>query len=243
MKWNEGEMTALLATKPPDWEGRLTYKPPKSSSTFSRETGYKERYFKLVGNLMFCLRVTPEGQGDPAEPVLVLLMENFTVAADQMAELHSFTVTFRGEENHEKRHCFVTDSARSVTQWVEVLKDSSYQQRRERLILLQIKLRNRTGLNPLLGTNLESNPVYSLGSGHDADTRVSPLEASQPPVPAPRTKAKGKASSSGFTSHLGVEYWEDPTLREDVERREENSVGATKSSFTSHVPTGNLVEL
>jgi hypothetical protein len=56
----------------------------------------QERYFKLVGNLLFCLRLAPQGkvvtllvltlhpglQGEVTEPVLVLLMENFTVSAD-----------------------------------------------------------------------------------------------------------------------------------------------------------------
>ena len=133
-----------------------------------------------------------------------------------LQELQSFTVTFRSEEviitrtilwwlrlkvrggsfliscsvQEEKKHNFVTDSARSVSQWVEVptqtwrnrewclklqaLRESSYTQRREKLILLQvfhelmnssihiqfcshpdmtcfqIKLRNKTGVDPLL---------------------------------------------------------------------------------------------
>lgn len=73
---------------------------------------YQERYFKLVGNLLFCLRINPQGkvtnnqisvnslisyqkyngesahylfvQGDESDPVGVLLMENFTVYPDPM---------------------------------------------------------------------------------------------------------------------------------------------------------------
>ncbi len=29
MKWNEGESLAFLASRTPDWQGRLSYKPPK----------------------------------------------------------------------------------------------------------------------------------------------------------------------------------------------------------------------
>lgn len=236
-------MVTLLASKPADWEGRLTYRAPKSSSTFSKQTGYKERYFKLVGNLLFCLRLAPQGKGEVTEPVLVLLMENFTVSADPAQEMHSFTLTFRAEESQdERRHCFVSDSARSVGQWVEALRESSYQHRREQLILLQIKLRNRTGLDPLLGTNLDSNPVYSLGGGPCPALRPGPDLPEEPPLPVPRTKAKAKAA--GFTSHLGVETC--PGLREVEGRPAEAGgrvLGAQKPSFTSHVPTGNLLDL
>ena len=69
---------------------------------------YQERYFKLVGNLLFCLRINSHGkvstinfseakiaksvhdiyymlfQGDESDPVGVLLMENFTVNPDPM---------------------------------------------------------------------------------------------------------------------------------------------------------------
>ena len=70
---------------------------------------HQERYFKLVGNLLFCLRINTQGkvttnyffqnrcqvthlkiqigmfvQGDESDPVGVLLMENFTVNPDPM---------------------------------------------------------------------------------------------------------------------------------------------------------------
>jgi len=249
MKWNEAEVAALLASKSPDWEGRLTYKPPKSSNTFSKQAGYKDRYFKLLGNLLFCLRLGPGGQAEISDPVLVLLMENFTVAADNIQELHSFTVTFRAEENNEKKHSFVTDSARSVTQWIEALQGASYQGIREKLILLQIKLRNRTGLDPLQGTNLESNPVYNLGKHPTMRTAHLAREASPVvnlcPVPVPRTKIKGKGA--GFTSHLGVEHWEPEPDREEATHTEDwankGQKVAKKPSFTSHVPTANLLDL
>merc|ERR1719186_1024198 len=133
-----------------------------------------------------------------------------------MQELQSFTVTFRSEEE-EKKHNFVTDSARSVSQWVEALRESSYTQRRERLILLQIKLRNKTGIDPLLGTNLENNPVYSPATTSLPNSPDHIGNLSGPPQPAPRMKPKGK--TKGPTFYTGVE--EDTSLRESVERCEE----------------------
>ena len=74
-----------------------------------------------MGNLLFCLRLGPDYRGDNTDPVAVLLVENCTVSRDtELAELSSFSIVFRGEENTEKRHSFVAESSRSVTQWLEV---------------------------------------------------------------------------------------------------------------------------
>ena len=43
---------------------------------------------------------------------------------------------------------------------VQALEGCSYQKQREELILLQIKLRNKTGVDPLRGTGLHHNPIY-----------------------------------------------------------------------------------
>ena len=130
MKWNENEMTSFLSSKPPDWEGRLCYKPPRSSGTFSLEPVFKERYFKLMGNLLYCLRLGPESRGDTSDPVMVLVLENFTVASRQAVEspdLNTFSITFKADESGvspgEKKHVFVADSPRTVTQWIEVVYD------------------------------------------------------------------------------------------------------------------------
>ena len=120
MKWNEAEAISLLTSKPPDWEGRLTYKPPKSSSSFALQTVYKERYFKLMGNLLFCLRLGQDNKGELTDPVTVLVMENFVVTREDIQEINSFSIVFKSEENCEKKHIFVAESTRAVTQWIEV---------------------------------------------------------------------------------------------------------------------------
>ena len=71
--------------------------------------------------------------GAANDAVIVFLMENFLVGRDEGSEeLHSFFLTFKHEDSGcgsagDKRHCFVADSARSVTQWIEVRE--SWQQR------------------------------------------------------------------------------------------------------------------
>ena len=120
MKWNEAEVISLLTSKPPDWEGRLTYKPPKSSHSFSLQTVYKERCFKLMGNLLFCLRLGQDNKGEVTDPVTVLVMENFVVTREDIQEINSFSIVFKSEESSEKKHSFVAESTRAVTQWIEV---------------------------------------------------------------------------------------------------------------------------
>ena len=139
MRWNETEIGVFLTSKPPDWEGRLCYKPPKSSGAWSLEPVFKERYFKLLGNLLYCLRLGPYSKGQTSDPVMVLVLENFTVTPSRQtadgSDLNTFSITFRGEESGssvgDKKHVFVADSGRTVTQWTEVnTRTRRYTQRR-----------------------------------------------------------------------------------------------------------------
>lgn len=232
MKWNENEMTSFLSSKPPDWEGRLCYKPPRSSGTFSLEPVFKERYFKLMGNLLYCLRLGPESRGDTSDPVMVLVLENFTVVSRQAVEspdLNTFSITFKADESGvspgEKKHVFVADSPRTVTQWIEALKNCSYEFKREQLILLQIKLRNLTGVDPLRATAFQHNPVYFLNNRPPRD----PTLLRSPPHPPQR---KVKQRSGNFTSHIGIQTWD---RTEDSDCDQLKSVSATIPSFKSHI--------
>ena len=57
MRFNIDALSSLLATnKAPDWEGGLCYKAPLSSGLLALQPVFKERYFKLIGNLLFCLK-------------------------------------------------------------------------------------------------------------------------------------------------------------------------------------------
>ena len=64
--------------------------------------------------------------GDISDPVIVFVMENFDITKDDMSdELHSFFITFKHEDNGgagvgDRKHSFVADSDRNVTQWMEV---------------------------------------------------------------------------------------------------------------------------
>jgi len=238
MRWNETEIGVFLSSKPPDWEGRLCYKPPKSSGgwNLSLEPVFKERYFKLLGNLLYCLRLGPDSKGQTNDPVMVLVLENFTVTSSRQSaegcDLNTFSITFRGEESGsslgEKKHLFVADSGRTVTQWTEALKNCSYEYKREQLILLQIKLRNKTGIDPLRSTAFQYNPVYFLNNKPPRD----PTLLRSPPEP-PRRKLKNiRNGSSSFTSHIGIENWDSC---EENHCDNVKSISATNPSFKSHL--------
>merc|ERR1711915_155072 len=134
-------------------------------------------------------------------------MENFTVSKDDMEELNSFSIIFKFEESSEKRHCFVAESARAVVQWIEALQSSSYERRREQLILLQIKIRNKTGVDPLRTSAFEHNPSYFLESRQILQPNLI-REAPEPPVRKGKSGRVGTPKNSGFTSHIGIENWE-----------------------------------
>jgi len=257
MRWNEAEIGAFLSSKPPDWEGRLCYKPPRSSGgwNLSLEPVFKERYFKLLGNLLYCLRLGPDTRGQTNDPVMVLVLENFTVTSSRQtaeaAELNTFSITFKGEESGsslgDKKHVFVADSGRTVTQWTEVeilhqafsretfifyhyqaLKNCSYEYKREQLILLQIKLRNKTGVDPLRSTAFQYNPVYFLNNKPPRD----PTLLRTPPEPPQRKTKTTKNGSSRFTSHIGIEHWDSC---EEDHCDNVKSISATNPSFKSHL--------
>ena len=58
MKYNMEALSSLVTTssKSPDWEGGLCYKAPVSPGLLALQPVFKERYFKLIGNLLFCLK-------------------------------------------------------------------------------------------------------------------------------------------------------------------------------------------
>ena len=110
-----------------------------------------------------------------------------------------------------------------------------YEVLRTRLLNLQIKLRTRTGRDPLLGTNLDQNPIYSGAKGNSLPVFDDPGSNSGTPRAKPRSS---KSKKSTFQSHV-VESWEP-----QVGEREEEAapVASKKASFKSHIPEGTLID-
>ena len=156
MRWNEGEV-AQLAHQTATWEGKLLHKPPKSrNSTFANLTGNnnepRERWFKLRANCLFYFRLSSNGGRPPlgTEPMGVLILECFHVQPEGFESASAFSIIFN-DVSGSRKHVFNAETERHSKQWQNALKQASYQHLREKLINLQITLRQRTGCDPLRG--------------------------------------------------------------------------------------------
>lgn len=254
MRWNEAEV-AVLAHQPPEWEGKLTYRAPKTknsrgfpnlaftSSTSQNET--RDRWFRLRANCLFYLRLGPS-DSRPApgtEPMGVFILEGFHVQSEGFEAPNAFSILFADEPNAEKRHLFVAESERSAAQWTAALRLASYQGLRERLVNLQIKLREKTGQDPLRGTGFQHNQLFDIQAA--CKTEFAPaaaLDVASPPKPKPR-KPKPKTT---FQSHV-MENWEEHSpvsaIANSSEENEDVVLVQKKPSFRSHVPVGNLLDI
>ncbi|TRY74688.1 hypothetical protein TCAL_08375 [Tigriopus californicus] len=253
MRFNENEVMAL-AFQTPEWEGKLQYKAPSRGHTsFSRGSDYKDRWFRLRANCLFYFRLGPGTTGSDrpplgTEPMGLLLLEGSHVEQEgyDLATIHAFSIAFpnEGGVGSGKRHLFLADSGLHLRQWISALKTARYDRLREKLVHLQIKIRNRTGKDPLMGTGFEYNHLFttSLPSQVIVPNFFSEEGQGQSPKAKPR-KAKIK---SNFQSHV-VERWEPPRPEHELETQlaEVNLKEARqKASFQSHlVPEGQLIDL
>lgn len=242
MKWNEGESVAFLASRIPDWQGLLSYKPPRQGGTFAlQQSVFKERYFKLVGNLLFCLR------SEGGEVISLLVLETCSVQKEDKDQ-NLFSISFAAEDSGGgggvEKHIFAAETKQGVIQWIEALQCASYEKKREELILLQIKLRSLIGKDPLEGTAFANSQVYSLRNRDEE--AVEAAEAAPSRSPGRRTckvHNKNGAARSNFTSHLGIQVWERREDEEHVCDESCHTVAQPTPSFKSHVQvTTNLIE-
>ncbi|KAJ1530645.1 hypothetical protein ONE63_005517 [Megalurothrips usitatus] len=146
MRFNEKEASEIL-NGTIDLEGRLNFRKlcPGSYS----QPAYKERWFKLKGNLLFYFRINEIGRIDFKQPCGLIVLENCSVQAEGNSGVpFAFSLTFRDEP--DKKLVFAARSEDHVQQWISALKQSSYEYWRQQLILLQSKICFRTGKDPLL---------------------------------------------------------------------------------------------
>lgn len=141
MKFNEREL-AEASSGPADLEGRLNHKR-------AHKAVFKEKWFKLRCNLLFYFNINEFGKIDKKQPAGVIVLENYSINLDNVSEgIFAFSIAFRDE--HEKRHVLSGRSECQIEEWVNALKQASYEYWRSRLIMLQEKLCKKTGKDPLL---------------------------------------------------------------------------------------------
>ncbi|RWS16259.1 pleckstriny domain-containing family J member 1-like protein [Dinothrombium tinctorium] len=132
MKLNEREI-CLFAFGPGDKEGRIYHKTYTNTASFNPGfvvipgIGFKERWFKLKGNLLFYYKVNEFGGINSKDPIAF-------------------------EPEPEKKHIFGCSNQQICEDWISVLKRSSYQRLKNELQELQMKIIAKTGSDPLSGT-------------------------------------------------------------------------------------------
>lgn len=143
MKFNDREVI-IQGDEKPDMEGILHYKRTNTSDWSSWYSGpsLKERKFKLIHNLLFYYR-----NGD-REPLGVFILENMKVKKEKHSGMFfAFSIEFVDEE---QKYFFSCRTQEETDNWVEKLKEASYEYWRTQLIILQKKISMRTGKEPVL---------------------------------------------------------------------------------------------
>lgn len=152
MRFNDKEIAKVSYTKG-DLEGILNHMRPQGNewSDWYQQPCFKERYFKLKGNLLYYYRVNEQDQG----PLGVLVLENAHVAYERPHKgIHfAFSLTFKVQDkfrDNEAKHIFSCRCEADVNTWVSALKTSSYEYWRSQCIILRTKLAMKTGKDPIL---------------------------------------------------------------------------------------------
>ncbi|GLG97911.1 Pleckstrin-like proteiny domain-containing family J member 1 [Gryllus bimaculatus] len=179
MRFNDKEL-AEIGVGAVELEGRLNHRRP-TSGNFT-QSGFKERWFKLKSNLLFYFRINELGKIDYKQPAGVFVLENSNVQYEMGIGIpFAFSVTFRDEP--DKKHVFSGRSESHIQQWVNAMRQATYEYWRSQLIILQTKINARTGKDPLLLL------PHNAGTVRDIDT----------PPTKPRTVGP---RSSSFQSHV-----------------------------------------
>lgn len=145
MKFNDREI-AVKGTGQVDLEGVFQYLRPQSNdwANWYSQPVYKERKFKLVSNLLFYYRL------DDAEPIGVLVLENFTVQHEKPFHGVSFPFSIEFADELQRKHIFACKCQADADKWVSKLKSASYEYWRTELSILQKKISMRTGRDPMM---------------------------------------------------------------------------------------------
>jgi hypothetical protein len=138
MRFNDKELTEY-ANGTGDKEGRMYHK-------YIRD-GYKERWFKLKGNLLFYYRVNEYGGIHSKEPVGLFVVEDCSIQTEDNSSLpFAFSITFTCDP---RKHYFGCSNQVTCDDWVKLLKAASYQTLKRKLYDMQTRLLNMTGVDPL----------------------------------------------------------------------------------------------
>ncbi|XP_030748495.1 pleckstrin homology domain-containing family J member 1-like [Sitophilus oryzae] len=185
MRYNDKELVTVSESKP-DLEGVLHHMKPQGNewSDWYQQPSFKERYFKLIANLLYYYRTNNE-----VEPLGVLVLENAQIAYERPHKgiPFAFSITFKVNDKFkdtEAKHIFSCRCDRDVSKWVSALKTASYEYWRSQYLILKTKIDMKAGNDPVL-EYLKDNNVST--------TSTMKVEIK---------KKKTKSTKSTFYSHI-----------------------------------------
>eukprot|EP00731_Ephydatia_muelleri_P018946 Em0011g986a len=144
MRFNEKELALFAASFEPDREGLLE----KKGAT--KGQGYKARWFRLKGNLLFYYKVDESGGWESSAPVGVIVLEGCAVKTVNIdSRPYTFSLEFQNDD--ARTYILVASSQSELDGWVEVLKAASYESLREMKAALQKQLSELTGTSEDVG--------------------------------------------------------------------------------------------
>lgn len=117
------------------------------------------------------------------QPSGIIILENCKINGDVISDgAFAFSIVFCNE--HEKRHILTGRSESQVEQWVTALRESSYEYWRTKLIMLQERLCNKTGNDPLLMIPRNRGVVRDEAWNHSSSSFRSHIRSFTNPAPA-----------------------------------------------------------
>ena len=184
MRFNDHSLKVISRNlSSPDKESRLLYKAPRDS--------YKERLFRLKGNLLFLYRTNDYGTISEPEACGLLYVEKCKFQMEHMSDRpFVFSGTFQGEG--DKKHYFSAQTLQQCHDWITILTQASYENVKAQLRNLQGKIQRRTGRDPLPALVDTSCPQLV---GHEGRVK------SRPKTPVPEDATVHDYESSTFYRH------------------------------------------
>ncbi|XP_064625229.1 pleckstrin homology domain-containing family J member 1-like [Lineus longissimus] len=149
MRFNERELKFVARTGVTEKEGNLRYRNP-----YAKRDGYKSRWFRLKGNLLFYFRSDEHGGLSPEQEVKgVMVLERYQIQLEQLPD-RPFVFSIYFENDADKKHYFSCASKVQCEEWVDNLRKASFENMRHTLAILQAKLIKKTGRDPILTMSL-----------------------------------------------------------------------------------------
>ncbi|ELU18555.1 hypothetical protein CAPTEDRAFT_77491, partial [Capitella teleta] len=140
MRTNDSALKQVARQIRVDREGRLLYRGPKES--------YRERWFRLKGNLLFYCRTTSTGAMLDPDPLGMLVMEQCSIQIEPYGDRpFVFSIQFQGES--DKKHFFSGQNQKQCEDWVCALRASSIQNLKSRMEELRSRIKSIQGADPV----------------------------------------------------------------------------------------------